>query len=308
MRHYLLLLLLVALPAFASAKAGPVVYVCAHPDDCLLFMSPNLYDDTVNEATKVVVVYLTSGDAGLPFTKDASSTPSSYPYVRELASIDATGWMADIGREPIRAQQKTETVTIRGHAIARVSYANTASYFLRLPDGNMYGGGFDRYHSQSLQKLKNGEISSMSPIDGEAAYTGWNDLVAVLSGIVSRESEGAKNVTVHISDPDIKHNYNDHSDHTTGAGGVMEALRQLISEVQADRCYRIYKHIDYSIAEKQPNLVGEGLQNKAGSFAVLTATQRHFLDHHNWDKAHLSYITRNYFTTTALPDGCDEHP
>lgn len=297
MRHYLLLLLLILLPAAASAKSGPVVYVCAHPDDCFLFMSPNIYDDITKDADNAVIIYLTSGDAGLTFDKDGASTP--YPIVREMASIDATGWAADVGQVPIQAQQKTEEVTIHGHIINRISYVHTVSYFLRLPDGNMDGNGFERYGYQSMQKLKSGDISALTPIDGHVPYAGWQDLVAVLSGILSRETTGEKNVTLHIAEPDVTKNYNDHSDHTTGASAMMEALTQ-----EAGKCYRIYKHIDYSITEKTPNLEGIGLQNKSALFAVLTATQRHHLDSYTWDEAHLPYLTRNYYTTEIMPEGC----
>jgi len=299
MRSFRLLPLLVLLPAIGWAKPAPVFYVCAHPDDCMLFMNPNLYDDTTQGAAKVVVVYLTSGDAGLPFSKDDDSAP--YPYARERASIDATEWMADVDRQPVHTTSQTDVVTIHGHPIERVGYANTASYFLRLPDGNFDGNGFELYGNQSLRKLKSGDISRIAPIDGQVPYANWQELVGVLSGIIARESGDATDVTLHIQEPDTTKNIHDHSDHTTGASGVLEALAQ---EEAGDRCYRLYKHIDYSIAEKEPNLEGVGLQNKSGSFAVLTATQRRFLDHHNWDKAHLSYLTRNYYTTETLPAGC----
>ncbi len=299
MRRSLALLPLLCLPTLALAQSGTALYVCAHPDDCLLFMNPNLYNDITADAQKTVVVYLTSGDAGLPFNE---ADPASYPLVRERASIDATEWMADVGKDH-HAEQETQSATIHDHLVTRVSYANTVSYFLRLPDGNFYGNGFGRYGNESLRKLKSGEITSITPIDNQPAYTGWPDLVAVLSGILAREAGDDQHVTLHLQDPDTDNNTNDHSDHTTGASAMMEALEQ--SAQQASRCYRIYNHIDYAIAEKPINLEGAGLQNKAGGFAVLTATQRHFLDSHNWDEGHTPYLTRNYYTTITLPNGCD---
>lgn len=294
MRHFLRFCVLALLPAVASAKAGTVVYACAHPDDCFLFMSPNFYDDTARDAEKVVILYLTSGDAGMAFSAE---DPRAYPNVRERASLDATEWMADAGEAHADTPRKSEVVAIRDHPITRVSYANTVSYFLRLPDGDMSGNGFERYGFGSLRKLKSGEITSLAPIDGAPAYTSWQDFVSVLSGILTREVEGEANVTLHISDPDTHANYNDHSDHTTAASGMVEAAQ--------GSCYRLYKHIDYSIVDKTPNLDGEALQNKAGSFAVLTATQRYFLGTHHWDKAHLPYLTRNYYTIEVKPAGCD---
>ena len=303
MRRSLLPLLLVTLPAFAMAKPTTSVYVCAHPDDCILFMNPDLYNDIAGAADKVVVVYLTSGDAGLAFNQEAASL--SYPYVREQASIDATEWAASAGKDPITAQQETEVVTVEGHDIDRVSYGNTASYFLRLPDGNFDGNGFELYNHESLRKLKNGDIDSITPIDNSAAYTGWKDVTQVLSGILSRETIGEQHVTLHIQDPDIATNTADHSDHTTGGSGVMEMLNQRLA-AEPDGCYTIYKHIDYSIAQKPMNLEGDALENKSGSFAVLTATERHYLDHHDWQEGHTAYLGRNYYSAGTLPDGCDK--
>ena len=303
MRRYLLLMLLLASPALAWAKSGTALYLCAHPDDCILFMNPNLYDDIAQDAQKVVMVYFTSGDAGLPFSQEAPKI--SYPYVRELAAIDATAWAADAGKRPISGDERTETVTIHGHDIDRVSYGNTASYFLRLPDGNMQGDGFELYGHESLHKLKTGEIDSITPIDGASAYKNWDDLVQVISGIIAQETTDEKKVTLHIQEPDTAKNTNDHSDHTTGANSVMEALTQRLT-ANADQCYLLYKHIDYAIAEKPANLDGAALQDKSGNFAVLTATQRHSLDHHDWEEGHLAYIARNYYTTATLPNGCDK--
>ena len=305
MRLPFIFILCLLLPALTWAKSAPVFYICAHPDDCFLFMSPNLYDDIAKDAQKVVIVYLTSGDAGLASHTDDATIP--YPAVRERASLDATAWISDGGKEPTGAKQETAMVTVHGHSIDRVSYANTVSYFLRLPDGNMDGGGFARYGFQSMRKLHMGELKSVTPIDGQTAYEGWPDMVGVLAGILSRETESDANVTVHIAEPNIAINDHDHSDHTTGARGFLDAMAYLNDKhSSANRCYHLYKHIDYSIAEKPANLEGVALQNKSGSFAVLTATQRHFLDHHNWDAAHLPYLTRNYYTTATLPEDCDK--
>lgn len=303
MRTLRIWMLLALLPAFAWAKT-PSIYVCAHPDDCFLFMSPNLYDDITKEEGKVVIVYLTSGDAGKPFSEEGNS----YPFIRELSSIDATEWMVDVGDEPLNEtpeKEVRELATVNDHTVTRVSYGNTVSYFLRLPDGNMDGGGFERYHNQSLRKLKSGEATNVLTIDGKATYAHWQDVLDTLSEIVTNESEDEKHVTLHISEPDTSHNIHDHSDHTTGASGVMEMLAQRTPN-EPDRCYTIYKHIDYSIAEKPENLESMPLANKAGGMAVLTATQRRFFLAPNWDVGHLAYITRNYYSTEVFPLHCDQ--
>lgn len=297
MRTLFTFLAIALLPTLSFAKPGTSFYICAHPDDCILFMNPNLYDD-IHGGTKTVTIYLTSGDAGLPFTPE---DVTSYPVTRERASLDALGWIADAEKPSVHANEQSDEVSIAGHSISRVAYANTVTYFLRLPDGGMTGDGFPLTHKQSLRKLKNGAIKRAEPIDGEAAYEGWGDLVGVIADILMREAKGEKRVAIHISEPDVKTNSNDHSDHTTGASAVLEALGQVNDE---ERCYQIYKHIDYAIAQLSENLSGMPLANKAGSFAVLTGTERRTLDHHDWNEGHVSYLPRNYFTVTTLPEGC----
>ena len=303
MRHSLFFSVFTLLPAVAAAKPAPAFYICAHPDDCFLFMSPNLYNDSANSEQKAVVVYLTSGDAGLAFGSKRGMP--SYPKARELASLAASRWMADVDTQAIHTKQQQAVITLHGHPVERVSYANTVSYFLRLPDGNFDGNGFARYKHQSLRKLKSGDIASITPIDGRPAYNGWQDLKGVLAAIFAREAAGEKKIVLHIAETDLEKNSNDHSDHTTGASAIMEMLTQRANSGNDASCYRVFKHIDYSIAEKPINLDGEALQNKSGSFAVLTATQRYYLDYHNWDKAHRPYLTRNYYTTMTLPEGCE---
>lgn len=292
-RYLLVFAFMMLFPAAAWSKTDVSFYVCAHPDDCLLFMNPPLYQD-VTGSKKVVVIYLTSGDAGKEFREENSS----YPHVRELASLEATDWMADIDHPEVTAQRKTDQVDINGHRIEQVSYGDNVSYFLRLPDGSMDGAGFPLYASQSLKKLKTGEIHEISPVDGQAPYKGWQDLVNVLSTIVNHESADADNISIHVSEPDIEANPGDHSDHTTGASAMVEALEH------NEHCYHLYKHIGYSIADRQPNLQGAALQNKAAGFAVLTATQRRLLGYDNWEKGHLSYLPMNYYSVVSVPNGC----
>ena len=295
MRRLLLVALLALSPTLALAKA-PVFYVCAHPDDCILFMNPNLYNDISQREQETVIVYLTSGDAGQPFRKDTKS----YPRIRERASLDATSWAESVDLEGGHARTKSEMVVVDGHAVERVIYGSTTTYFLRLPDGNMYGDGYPQNSLQSLKKFKAGEIPHIRSIDGRTTYTNWDDLVSVLEGIVTNEAPNEKNITVHLQDPDVTRNTTDHTDHTVTGLAVMD----MMTRTSEERCYTVFKHIDYSIADREANLGPDAVMQKAASFAVLTATQHRFGDIHNWDKAHRGYIQRNYFTTESLPAGC----
>lgn len=303
MKHLLcafaLLLLASAMPSSAQARSGTSFYVCAHPDDCLLFMNPNLYNDVTTDAEKVVVVYLTSGEAGGLFNRENPS----YARVRELSSIEASDWMADVDVEPVNAEQKVEHLEIAGRKVERVSYAHTVSYLLRLPDGNVDGSGYPSHDGQSLIKLKEGRIDKVVSIDGTATYRNWQDLLAVLSGIIDHEAPEQKAITVHVSEPELSRNPADHSDHVTGASAMVEVLQQR-AQADAERCTHLYRHIGYSITAKEPNLDVTGLERKAASFAVMSAAQRKYQKFHHWNKTHQRYLPFNYYAEQHLPEGC----
>ncbi len=301
MRRCLFPLLLLCLPLPALAEAVTNVYVCAHPDDCVLFMNPDLYDDAKEATDNTAIIYLTSGDAGEPFRADKSS----YPFTRELASKNTTDWMRDSNQPEPVAVEKNETITLNGHAIARASYDNVASYFLRLPDGNMYGGGFERYDFQSLLKLHQGEIKKLSSIDGKNTYAGWQDLVNTLGAIVAHESKATKRTHVHLADTNTEENVGDHSDHIVAATAMLDALSDRTEHADdAGRCYTLFKHIGYAIADMETNLDYGELENKSGSFAALTAIQQSMSGKHNWDEAHTRYLARNYLKIESMPKGC----
>ena len=74
-----------------------------------------------------------------------------------------------------------------GHPIYRVSYRNTVSYFLRVPDGNPLGTGYSDTGFQSLKRLADGENNMLSAIDGSTVYHGWSDLIATVRAILDYE-------------------------------------------------------------------------------------------------------------------------
>ena len=69
-----------------------------------------------------------------------------------------------------------------GHPIHRVSYRNTVSYFLRVPDGSPLGTGYAHTGFQSLKRLADGDNDTLAAVDGSTVYHGWNDLVGTLRG------------------------------------------------------------------------------------------------------------------------------
>jgi LmbE family N-acetylglucosaminyl deacetylase len=300
LRLYIALLLMVAcVPISARAAISTLrVYVCAHPDDCVLFMNPDLYNNISSHRDKTVIIYLTSGDAGETWR----NKETSYPYVREQASLLATDWMGAIERTTPQSPRQVTRERIHGHVIRRVQSGQVVSYFLRLPDGNMYGDGFARYDYTSLQKLKEGVISVIAAIDGSAHYNGWQDLVETLGAIVEKEVDSRTEIALHIANTDKVANHDDHSDHQHATQVIHQWLLQA---PQAERCYHIYQHLDYAIADLPQNLDARALRDMSGSFAVMTAFQQQKMGYHHWNEAHMRYLGRNYITYRTMPDGCN---
>jgi LmbE family N-acetylglucosaminyl deacetylase len=298
-RLYLALLLIaLCMPLSVRAEVSMAqIYICAHPDDCVLFMNPDLYRDISSNRNKTVIIYITSGDAGEKW----KNSETSYPYVREQASLLATDWMSAIERTTPQASRQVSRQRIRGHVIRRVQSAQTVSYFMRLPDGNMYGDGFERYQFKSLQNLKEGAISTIHAIDGTAHYNGWQELVATVGAILEQEIGDHTQISLHIADTNTISNHDDHSDHQHAAQAINEWLEHA---PQSGRCFKIYEHLDYAIADLPQNLDVVALRNNSGSFAVLTAYQQLKMGYHHWNEAHARYLGRDYVTTRTIPDDC----
>ena len=85
--------------------------------------------------------------------------------------------------------------------------------------------GFPLYQQASLSKLKAGTIDTLTPIDGSPAYNGWQDVVGAVSGIIANEAGSEQRVTVHIQDPDMTINTDDHADHTATANAALSRSR-----------------------------------------------------------------------------------
>jgi hypothetical protein len=117
-----------------------VFYIGAHQDDWQLFMSPQAYTDLTAEESTVIFIYLTAGDAG---------ADPSWRRGRSAGALSSTQFATRQRIAPITPEQ----VTVPGHPLACYTIANTRSYFLDLPDGNMDGSGFPSTGSQSLQRL-----------------------------------------------------------------------------------------------------------------------------------------------------------
>jgi hypothetical protein len=267
-----------------SAAQGTVAfYFAAHEDDWQLFMNPDAYDDVRSQATKVVFVYLTAGDAGAGSGNAGRSQP--YYLARENGAKMSVMFMADGERTPARAE--TSTVTVSGHAVVRWAYRNTASYFLRLPDGNMEGAGYAATGWQSLQRLHQVERSSIEAVDGSTIYRDWSDLTATLREVIASERQSAEAVWTNIPDPDASRNGGDHSDHRYVAAAVIDAVADV-------PCINRALYLDYAAAALGENLTTPEREVKAATFAAAGLGVNAFDHAGNWDTPHRRLLSRRY--------------
>lgn len=153
-----------AVPASPAAQGCPgsttVMTVWAHPDDDIIFANPTI-SDAIAAGQCVRTVFVTAGDAG---------KGGGYVDARELGILRAYNHM----RGTDGLWDATELTLNTGMHARRLTPQNdqrVSVIFLRLPDGNITGAGFDATGHATLSKLYDGGISSFAPIDGGPAVT-----------------------------------------------------------------------------------------------------------------------------------------
>jgi GlcNAc-PI de-N-acetylase len=223
-------------------------YIVAHADDWQLFMHPHVYNDLIAPDCKVIFIITTAGDAGLGEKYWAAREEGSKSSIRFcLAPLFVLS--ESNGRKEFNS-----------HAVHYWSINNTTSYFLRLPDGNLDGSGFEACNFQSLFKLKSGQVNAITAIDNSATYSNWLEVVTTIESMISFESRGLSNIWIHYLNPDIAINRGDHPDHFTTGHAIQSmtsitALHQLL-------------FVGYDLSSIQEPLPLTDLFWKAGMFAV----------------------------------------
>lgn len=283
-------------PALAADAAPPdkvSFYFAAHADDWQLFMNPTAFEDVIGGAAKTVFVHVTAGDAGTGIGWRGRKHP--FYLARENGAEIAIRFMADA--DDIPAARSASTMTFAGHPIHRVNYRGTVSYFLRVPDGNPFGTGYFETGNQSLRRLADRAIDTMSAIDGSTTYRGWADLVATLRAIVEFERGPASLVQANVAELDPRINPSDHSDHQMTARAALDAVRGL-------GCVRRVHYVNYASARLPENLNSQQRDRESSVFAVTLAGVL-ALDHGtSWHHYDQSYVGRNYFRVEEPAGGC----
>ena len=293
----LALVMLTAAPLLAGAGERPdkvSFYFAAHEDDWQLFMNPSAFEDVINGASKTVFIHMTAGDAGLGLGRGGRKHP--FYLARENGAETAIRFMADANDIP--AARTVRHMSFNGHSIYRINYRTTVNYFLRVPDGNPTGTGYERTGFQSLKRLATGDNNTLSAIDGSTEYLGWNDLVSTLRKIMEFERGPAQNVQLNVAELDGRLNPDDHSDHLMTAKAALDAAKNL-------SCARRVYYVDYASSRLPENLNAQQRDMESSVFAVTLAGVLAFDHRTAWHHYNQFYVGRNYFRVEEPSGQCD---
>ncbi|WP_165699328.1 PIG-L family deacetylase [Hymenobacter jejuensis] len=265
-----------------QAQAGQpkdvVFYITAHQDDWQLFMGSNAYDDVQRRRTKVIFICLTAGQAA-----DLGDT---YWKSRETGCLNAIQAATCLSASS-EALPPAGTQTINKHEVAMYRYKNTAAYFFRLPDGGYKGDGYPRTNFETIAKLKNKKITSLTSLDKTATYTSWGDLVGTVQQLMKREINDGARVWVNAPDLDKVRNPDDHPDH------MMAGVLARVASDDMDCRQHLYK--EYSASKEKVNLTLDQTANQTALYSAYCKAISDAGQPSGWNKEHLVWIGRQYF-------------
>lgn len=241
---------LVTAPARAAEECiGGSLTFSPHEDDDLIFMSPDLLRD-VQSGRCVVTVYPTSADAGLE---------ASYWLGREAGEEAAYAEMAGVAN-----RWDTGTVTVAGQQVRLRTLRDAPRIrlaFMRLPDGAVLGTGSEAYGYQGLERLRKGEIPTMTAHDGTATYTKGSFTRALVDFMALYRPS-----VVRTTDFVGSYGDGDHSDHHTVGYFVQEASERWGGD------HTLLTYQGYGVRHLPANL---GPADRAEKLSVFEVYARH---------------------------------
>jgi len=226
-----------------------IMNVIAHQDDDLLFMNPDI-QHAIDAGDCVRTVYVTAGDAG---------QSSQYWLGRERASEAAYESMLGVSQPLVWTQR---TLKVRDHEFVTVvnpkGNRQISLIFMRLPDGNLNGQGFNGSGHESLAHLLSGKVPSMLAVDGQSFYSS-GDLTQVLTDLMNLYNPTTVNTQAASN---VGHLYQDHSDHTSVGTYVDMAFEGYVGRNNAS----LQHYIGYPIRERPENVTDRDLDRKIDAF------------------------------------------
>ena len=265
-------------------------YFSAHQDDWQLFMNPPAFQDVLDDTCRCVFIHMTAGDAGLGLGHGGRKHPLY--LARENGAEAAIRFMADANERP-PAEPAVTTTAFNGHPIRCLRYRNTAAYFLRLPDGSPAGTGYAATGAQSLTRLANGDIATLTAVDDTAVYRGWDNLTATLRAIIKDEHGPKAILQLHVPELDPALNLNDHADHYMTAKAALDAAAGMPAQIT--------HHVGYASGNRAENLGAAERDMKCAVYAVTLAGVL-ALDHQvSWQHYDQMFVGRNYCRVEDRP-------
>jgi LmbE family N-acetylglucosaminyl deacetylase len=235
--------LLVPAPAFAASCEGGAMQIVAHQDDDLLFQSPDVLHD-VQAGRCVRTVFVTAGDAAQDADYWLGREAGSRAAYAEMAGVADT-WTTselEVDARPIRVQTLT--------AASRISLV-----FMRLPDGNRQGTGMIRHHHESLMRLWQSSVTSITAVDGSASYID-SSLRTTLTALMVDFAP----TTVRTEDWTAEFGKGDNADHIATALYVRAAQRDYAA------AHTLLGYGGYPTWTRPPNVAGTDLFAKQSAF------------------------------------------
>jgi len=243
-----------AAPAVAGRTA--VLNFVAHPDDDLLFLSPDLLR-AIQAGGNVRTVYVTAGDGGLH--------ASSYWQDREIGIRAAYAEMARVANSWTQSD-----AGVAGHPIPVFALAdrpNVSLAFMRLPDGDVNGSGYANNGYQNLRDVWTGSIPAIEAVDRSSSYT-----LPALTSTLAYFIESFQPERVNTMDYRRAYGDGDHSDHHTVGYLVWSAMTHCNSSSA------LIGYEGYPVVPLPANVPAADLEGKQSAF--LTYVQH---DKPVWD-------------------------
>lgn len=153
--------------------ASTLMTIWAHPDDDIIFANPTI-SDAIAAGRCVRTVFVTAGDAGKGL---------DYVAARELGILRAYNAMRGKDGE-WDAAEITLGTGMQVRRLVPKDDPRLSVLYLRLPDGNLTGEGFDATAHATLSKLYDGAAGTLAPVDGGPAVT-RDQLIASVRELVS---------------------------------------------------------------------------------------------------------------------------
>lgn len=294
MKLLLFICLLSIYPALLRGQDQVSFYIQGHADDWQLFMSKNIVEDL--KFAKIVIITVTAGDAGHGNTAyDKGKIP--YYLAREKGAIYSSKFAYDLLEKEVNDVPTCTMVTINGHSIARYNYNDrVVNYFLRLPDGFHGGEGNPGTGNQSIKKLRDGAIKTITTVENTATYQGWSDLKETIKSIVLAEKGTDEQVWINTPSSDTNFNIDDHSDHYTSSLLAQDALNEL-------PWVGIVSWMHYRTRKLEGNLTAGELENTTAIFAAYSWAIIESGYVTSFNDAHKQFLPGEYFKVTKRPSG-----